>query len=683
MQLTSDQKIEDTPELKALQHLVDHLPDDKEEVKLNSLDSKACLNYLTTLKDKVGTPVLRPLFDKFMIHCDTDVLFDDAIVSQGFLQFLKSLIPFRSWSKQIQNVMLILNGFINNPDRYKEAFMIFTEHTRDNKIYIQSFIQFLQVFSIKDPMVKDTLHCIASILRTYMILKDFYPERMGYLLSTLLIELARCDIPNIQTLLVLQSESAEVRDLIINELIPVHLEMYNFLFSKNLKEYVSLQDMLKRSINTVVPQDVVLKAKFEKFNENYDDLQDLNLLQLSNLINFLDQSNTSFKETFREHLLFGTNCFPLFKLLFRVSDDIQCFFNNNKQYLKERPYLATFVLNKEALLYVLMNLELQMWISSEGESDADIVSLADLVPVVLRRVDKEAIRLMQDKPYEAFPGIIFGFLELVDYEKARQFQVEETKELHERQWSSRVEEFDEVLTTHVYEFVKHQRLLSLQKGNWVFSENPLDPTNSHPAVYFIILSDNHSNILVREFAKETDSTPQIHDNEIVAQDAEIAATPTTSIPLRNIAIFECEEMNAKTPSIVNQLHLINLVDKKYFCEVSLLNKNRRVLLNFFADSKEKKYMWFDGLQLLSPLPIEMKLSKGTQEQINSLIQLRRNIQLLNLHQIEDLEPKVCEENHHSGIHVDAIDDKEDDEDDEDEVYNLETLKEVSKNFFYD
>lgn len=682
MESTYDKKIEDTPELKTLQNLMDPLPFDKEEIKLDSLDSKTCLDCLTNLKREFGETVLRPLFDKFIIHCDTDVLFHEAMVSQSFLEFLKSLIPYRSWVKQIQNVMLVLNGFINNPDKYKEAFMIFAEHTRDNKIYIQSFIHFLQISSIKDPMVKDTLHCIVSILRAYMILKDFYPEKMGLLLCTLSIDLARYDIPNIQTLLVLQSESEDVRNLIIDDLISVYLEMYDFLSSKKLKEYLPLQKMLKSSIETVVPQDVVLKAKFLEFNGNYDELQDFNLLQVSTLINFLDHTKTIFKETFREHLLFGDNCFPLFKLIFRVSDDIQCFFNINKQSLKERPYLATFVLNKETLLYVLMNLELQMWISSEAASDEDIESLVILVPVILRQLDKEATSLIQNKPYEAFPEIVLEFLKSLDYEKVRQFQVEETKDLHERQWSPRVGEFDKVLTTHVYEFVKHQRLLSLQKGNWVFSENPLDPTNRNPAVYFIILSDNHSNLLVREFLTETEHTPQIHNNEIVVQECDSATSPTTSIPLRNISIYECEELNAKTPSIVNQLHLINLVDRKYFCEVSLLNKNRKVLLNFFADSKEKQYMWFDGLQLLSPLSIEKKLSKATQEQIDNLIQLRRNIQLMNLHQIEYLKPKISTNKIDSHINIDAIDDL-DYEEDEDEVYNLETLKEVSKNFFYD
>lgn len=672
----------EVPDFITLQNLMDPLPDGQEEIKLNNSDSKTCLDCFIQLKDKVEKPNLVPLLDKFLIHCDTDVLIYDGIVNPSFLEFLTSLIPFGSWRKQIKNFMFILNGFMNNPDRYKESFMIFTEHTRDNKVYLQSLIHFLQISSIKDSMVQETLHCVASVLKSYTVLKDFYPEKMGLILSTLLIELARCDLPNIQTLLVLQSESDEVRNIIINEMIPVRLELYDFLFSKKLKEYLPLQQRLERSIKTVVPRNAVLKAKFEKSNENYDDLQNLNLLQVNNLINFLDHSKNLFREAFHEHLLFDNNCFPLFKLIFKVSDDIQCFFNSNRHYLKERPYLATFVLNKETLLYVLMNLELQMWISSEAENDDDMESLADLIPVVLRRVNKEVVEIMRDKPYESFPKVIFGFLESLNYDKARQFQIEEIKEVHEKQWSTRVESFDKVLTAHVYEFVKHQRLLALQKGNWVYAESPLDPTNRSPAVYFIILSDNHANILVREFSKETDITPEIHNNKIVVQDSEILATPTTSIPLRNISVFECKEMNAKTPSIANQLHLINLVDRKYFCEVSLLNKNRKVLLSFFVDSKEKQYMWFDGLQLLSPLPLQMKLSQGTQEQINTLIELRRNIQLLHLHQADILKAKTYVEKVNADININAINDEDYDEAD-DEVYNFETLKEISKNFYYD
>lgn len=101
--------------------------------------------------------------------------------------------------------------------------------------------------------------------------------------------------------------------------------------------------------------------------------------------------------------------------------------------------------------------------------------------------------------------------------------------------------------------------------------------------------------------------------------------------------------------------------------VELKDRNDRTVLKFYLDTEEGRYIWLDGLKLISPFQHE-DISEDTKEQIDTLFDLRKNVQMINLNVRQDIIVPPPEPS---------------DEDEDEEFYNLETLKKVTQNFYFD
>lgn len=688
--------LNEVPELTILNSLLEKLEDD-ESIKLSILHSELCFDNLLIVKDKINVQVLIPILYKFIIHCETDILLSEVISSITFLRLLKSCFSFISWKQHITLIGLILRGFYNNPDQYVNQFMIFFEHILENNSIPPSMINFLQnTRSCEFPTIIIILHYISLILKIYSRLAVSNHPLMGTSILTLLSRINNEDLSKVLIFLSLQSGSIDIRNIIVNEIVPSMLQLYEYLKSESLQKYPLLKERLENSIRNVFPVNSILNNhNFTIFDISYDSL---NLLQVMNFVNFLNSSQTAFKGLFYEYSLFynnnNNNRFPLFNILSKISYSIHKFCNENRIILEGPLCPSFFIFHKDYIIYQMMVFNLKLWISftKSHVANDDLQSLTDLIPVTLKIISKEISLMKLNQSSEAYFNELSKIIGSLSYEKLRSWQIEELKGRYEKQWSIKFKSFDKILKSQVYEFIKKQRLSKLQRGAWVSIQNPLELTLKPPSVYFIVLSSSQSTLLIREFSKKTTKVPEIFDNKIVIHENDSTNFPTISIPLRSIGIYECEEFNPNTKSIRDHTYLINKINNQYLCEISLLTKKRKVLLNFFIENKEDKFIWFDGLQIVSPFLLEKNLSDETQEQINTLTKMIRQLQLMNLYHVNspyETETKFMNYND-KVINVltnkndinNEDDDNIDETEDEDDIYNLETLKEISKNSFH-
>ncbi|CCK71664.1 Lmo1p KNAG_0H02490 [Huiozyma naganishii CBS 8797] len=650
---------------------------------LGAKESDWCYQFLCENGRTLKPQTLWKNLEKFIYYCNSDILCGKVLGDEKFLNMLKSILTSSPWIDQLLVYIVIMDTLLGNPGKYKNGFLVLTRYYQDNKEFLDTLIQHLQTAPLDDDIVLVTLHCLALTLKSYIALKEYHPDEMALSISLLLLDLAKCDLSSIESLLLLQSKVKEVRDIIVSELVPLKLQLSTYLASKKLESFPPVQDLLRQVFADITPQNPDLKLRFEQSNGGLLAINKLSLLEASNVIVFLENPNSSFRKLYLEHLLFGEYPFPLLDILLKASIQIQKFFHEHENCWQEKPYLATFAMNNESLLYVLMNLELKFWVESAASTKDDIESLTSLIPVVLRKVDLEITEAMKTEPYESFFDIIFLFLKSIDYEAARKYQLEQLKEGYCSKWSKRFEYFDGFLHDQVKEYVKHQRLIQLQKGTWVYAEDPLDATIESPHVYFIIVSDNHTTLFAREFNQKLEEHPTVIANKIslspsarssLSSNTTMVTSPLTAtimIPLKTIAYFELEDLVEKRPPSFDP-KLIRLPERNVFSKVSLLDKNRKNILTMYLDSKESKFMWFDGLQMISPAVQQRAISQETTQQIDNLIRLRRDLQFLNLHNISISE------------NVDILDavNADDDPDDED-YYDLDTLKNLTTDFYYD
>lgn len=632
---------------------------------LSVQQSKQCFELLKCVKDR-NSSEFQAAFSLFVRECDDTVLYEEVVPAEDFWKILKETST--DMQPELLGVMLnhVFNLFLSKDDENNSGFTALCDNMQSNYNIMESILINLSLHSLHINLVADTLKCISSFLKCSLLLAKYDLEKAVRILPAICFLLLEYNFPTVVTLLLAVDD---LRPLIINDYLPVKMKLAMFL-SENKMEKGSpeLRERFYRAIKNTNVFFRCYEIEYGELTESLEEIDTLSILQIYDTLSFLESSNSVFIKNFTEQLLFKSSPFPFFQFIYKVSTEIQKFFNKFNENVDSKICLASHILNRETLLETLMCCLLRLWSESQAKTESDKNSIIQLVPILLEKVYLST-KDTKIKRSESLFEIGIDILENVDHYTARMWQLEMIRSLHYEQWSDHIADFEGMLTNQVNDYVRHQRLLQLQKGTWVYAENPLDEEIENPRVYFIVVSDNHSNLLARRFHHKLDETPYVEDNLIWIK-SESRAYPnhdnTIVIPLKSIDFFVSKELRANTePPEFPQL--VNISKKNIYTEVKLLDKNHKKLLKIFLDTKEASYIWLDGLMLISKTKNKSHIgvSKDTNQQIETLIKLRRDVQLINLP-------------FHQEINTENVDIS-----DEEKYYDLDTLKSLPNNFYYD
>lgn len=636
--------------------------------KLSWEDSKKCDSILTKVDVENIQPEWKEALVSFILCSDPYHLFEHTLVNKDFLHILKTIIPHCHFATIVAVFKSIFNQFLKEMSNYKGQFLQFLEYLNDRHLLLKISMYYLETLAIDDPKMTECLGFLELYLTAVSTLRDYSPTRLSTLISELYFEMIRCKFTIVVTQLLLQSDIDDNRHSLIQAIVSHKLEISNFLSEIILEESPFMRDKLNDTIEQSFDGDEDLKKKLDSIENLVIDPSEMSLLQVLDVVVFLKEPDLSFKRIFIEHLLFGGNPFPFYKAVSRISDELHEFFVIHQSEIKQKPYLISFIMNKESFLESIMKVQLKVWIESGASTKEDMESLFRLIPVILEELDSLLQRIYGTVPLDEIPDMVNNFIRSIDYRKGRGFQLDLMRESQLRKWDRQMIEFDSILFSQVQDFVKNQRLLQFQRGIWVYSQNPTDTITRTPRVYFTVVSDNQLNLLVKEFDSKTEEDPIVEGMEIVYNHPTpvqpLSHSATIVIPLKSILFFESRSVSLKSASS-STTRLISLGQNNGYTKVKLLDKNRKRLLKVYLDTDEKKSIWLDGLQLLSPLDKKEGLSSETKGQLQNLVALRKDVQLVNLTTRVDLDA-------HIGL-----------DSDDSEYYDLDTLISLPNHSYYE
>lgn len=636
--------------------------------------SQSCFNAIFVEDIDMRDDQLSPLVIRFMLCCDEEFLFAHILNNETTLKSFSKCAE-NSTSIDVMSVITrCFNIFLSAEEKHKESMLAFTSFYVKDNVFFTKLVEQLQPLTGNEENIKLTLRIIITVSEQSVALFKYYPTVMSELLAEFLWKHSLSDLPNIEILLLLNTADEQIKDMILNSLLPNRIKQFEILEQSTLKEHSGMYKRATKMFERLTPTNPVLRERFENGNQIMKNLESLNFLEYVVIQSFFDWPDEEFIKKYRQHLLFDEYQFPVLDVIKRIMKECFKFFLQNQSELRIKPYYAVMVLKSDLLIYLLVSLELDMWIESKASTEEDLESLLCLIPVVITELDRLVNRKFPDSSTDSLAETIFGFLHSLTYKSVRKFQKEQIKQARIQMWSHKFNEFDIMLASNVKSYVKHQRLLQLQMGTWVYSTNPLLKETVTPSVYFIILSHNQSELLAREFPLKTQERPIVNQNRIMAselddQNYSIHTNQTLSIPLKKIAIFEKFVLKSKcnSSSTEGKSRLVSLVNEKYLSQITLKDVNKKDLLHMYLDNKESEFTLFDGLQMISPLNIELHLTQETKNHIESLISIRKNLQMLNLRHVP--LPKE--------------DPSEDGKENDDKYYDLDTLKALTTNLYYD
>ncbi|AMD22779.1 HHR010Wp [Eremothecium sinecaudum] len=460
-----------------------------------------------------------------------------------------------------------------------------------------------------------------------------------------------------------ESTEARSRDAIIHMFFSPFKSMLTFMSSTKVSTNTThLAKQLERSIEKIFYLNKSVKELFLKINNEFKDPSCFSILEIIDLNAILKDDNLSLKKKITEQLMFEEQPFPLFSGSIGITKVVFEYCTSKYNGAKTPNYIFQILLNREAVTFALVNRLLSFWIESHAKASTDLESLLQLVNTLFDKVDKEINKGGQESP------VLDRTLELINsfsYEKLRKFQVQLLKGKQHQRWNKQGAQFNNVLSKQVEEYVKQQRVFQLQIGIWVYADDPVAAYRTkNPKFFYLVLSDNHYNLLAREFKYRIERTPTVEQNKIISPDGDaVLGLSTIVIPLKRIIDYRSRELVGKN---ITQPHkrLINMSRNASYTEVQLVGKNEKLLLTFYLDNKEASYIWFDGLQLIASQR-QNKVSKPTKNQIETLIDIRKNIQMVGL------------------SHYNFLEGFDEYTDDDDEYYDLDALSILTEDFFYD
>lgn len=624
--------------------------------------SRECFEYIfePTYSSAESTGYLS-LVGSFILQCDPFFLCHAAVRDLQFWNLLKEVLEEATPQEVVSYLDRLLLELLRRPEEYKESYVSLCQATSSDTVILEALILSSSFENLDTSTTVSVLSCVSSLFACHTHLLTFFPADAAHIIPSFIIQSLDSGLWDVLTFL-LSIDDGRIE--IIRKLLTYRRAMFLFLQSVTVNDYdTPLKNKLLVAFNSAINPGSECKIKFEETAE-YQKLDNVNLLQALDITTFLNSKNLTFLKTFTEQLLFGSRPFPLFYACLHICDTI----NDQVEKIETRTtdivHNFTFSLNKEKLIYALMDRILKSWVESHAETEEDMDSLLLLVSIIVERIEKSMPESSGLSPSE-YLRLALDVIQEVDYKLSRQLQLDALREAGYERWSQQVGCFDDMLSNQVRDYVHHQRLLQLQKGTWVYAENPLDPKIKSPKVYFLVLSANQAKLLVREYAKISEKTPFTEENEIFTpSEAELGdeKSETRVITISSISSFTSEKIlfNDNTPA---DSHLVNVIQKNVYNKVEFHNSNRKSLLVVYFDTKEAIYTWLDGLQLVCSIRHVGGLSDGTSDQIDTLIDLRKSVQMINLTESEAKPGDL-------------------DSDDE-EYYDIEKLKEVTSNFYYE
>ncbi|QEU62463.1 hypothetical protein KDRO_F03920 [Kluyveromyces lactis] len=593
-------------------------------------------------KPRITDELIGRLYDLIISTQSKDLITLHASLS--VLTLLSENLVLHPPSSQIS--LTVLCSVLHSGPDLLEQFVCLLKTYENNPTTCQEIIKYLclHLECILQWVSEDDKTAVTFVARTNMMLKDV--GVLNELSSLLYAHKHNKDlVGSIEQFLVqLKRLKGAVKDLPNNE--------YDIEATSVVKELIhKLFDVYE-----------ITQQRFMKSNEEYTDLDGLTVLQLLNIRFILRQNDLTFKKAYTEQLMFEEYPLPLLKTVACLSEIVWDYFEMSNLKLGSKAHKMHFIFFTKEIIAVLLGTMVTLWDKSRSETKEDFESLLELIKILLHKADK-ICRTKHDSFVETFVEVC----ETSTYEDLRQLQVAEWREKQFNDWAEDISSFDEILQNQVQEFVRYQRLLLMQKGTWVYSENPIEAKDKLPKVSFIALSDNQMNLLIKEFKHKVEKTPTVEDNEIVAIDhSAMVNNKTVVIPLKNIINIQSRqiELDRKLPE---GARLINILQNTIYREVTTFDRNGKILSAFFLESTESFYTWLDGLQLLSQSK-HAKLSPETEKQIDTLIKLRRNVQLAAL------DDKFRDDESMESFSEEETDDF---------YYNPETLKQLSMGIYYE
>lgn len=411
---------------------------------------------------------------------------------------------------------------------------------------------------------------------------------------------------------------------------------------------------LDKSLNetgTPATTEEYVKAGFTEDPRHFV-VENFSVLLAMDLEVFLKDSNFTFKKRFQEELMMSENnkTFPLYVFMNQTTRMWIDIFQDSSRL----PNIYCSILSWEVIIYLTMNNCLTLW----QETKAQLGNLSDIAKVmdlIKSNIDSLELELENGNSIEKCLDVASS----AKSEDMRHKQILKYKSSHQMKWSNRFTAFNNYLSKEVMNFLCEQRVIQLLKGSWFYTESygedllkNKETRNLINKYYFILLSPNRKEVYYKEFPEKQQVNPSFEEME------------SQSIKLADIVDFKAtrigEPDGKKDPSVICVKGTIS------YERIALLGHNNRTLLCFITDTEVNKYVWLDGLKLLKGMISLGDLSEDTESQLESLIDIRRNTQLLNLE-----DDKV-----ESYIREHAMDLEDD------EVYDLDELTAVTDNAFY-
>lgn len=388
-------------------------------------------------------------------------------------------------------------------------------------------------------------------------------------------------------------------------------------------------------------------------------VENFTILLAMDLKIFLKDPNFTFKKRFHEELMMSehSRTFPLCLFIEKATDMWIKIFHNKKTY----PTIYSSILSWELMIYYTMNNCLLLWQETKAQLDnyKDVQGILQLLESYTQTLESNLSR--NDKSIEDCLDIT----SVNSVEKLRHTQIQHIKTAHKTNWSSRFKEFNRYLTSEVMDFACEQRVIQLLKGSWVYTESYGEYLLKNREkklsykYYFILLAPNRKSVYYKEFTEKPSINPSFEEMEVQA----VQLSDIVDFESTKIGNYVGEEDKKKIGSVVTVKGTIS------YEKITLVGDKKRRLLSFYTDTQVSKYVWLDGLKMLKGMIKPGQLSEETEKQLDSLVDLRRNTQLLSL------------EDKSMGGELDD-DEQLTSDDDEDEFYDLAELVNLATEGFH-
>lgn len=347
---------------------------------------------------------------------------------------------------------------------------------------------------------------------------------------------------------------------------------------------------------------------------------------------FLKDPNMSFKKKFHEQLMMSdyNRTFPINEFIRQVTYLWIDVFQSKVKY----PHTFDNILSWELMIFYTMRSCLLLW----DETKAQLSNPSDIDKILM--LIRDNIDLIE---HDLGVGekSIDECLDLTNYLQLRGNQINNIKTQISDQWDPNLKEFNKNLSLEVMDFVCEQRVIQLLKGSWVFTESYGETlmkqskksmssvgatanTTDSPRFYFILISPNRQLLYYKEFIDKPVVKPSYEEMEQYA------------IRLSDIVDFHSIKVGDQIGEDDKKKNsrLISIKGTISYEKITLLGANNEKLISFYTDTEVNKYVWLDGLKMLKNMIKPGQLSLETEKQLDTLIDIRRNTQLLNLEKVE-------------------------------------------------